>query len=285
MVRRAPLGPLTQGEVDSLIDEKFINFNDGAREIRPDGTSSEWKLLWQFDEFNRRKKEPDPQFVEKLPEERRRRRPMTPEEIASKVEQSAEKELLELDVVDLLKYVEKPGAAPLTPPTPEPFAIGLLAQLQEACHSPRFRWRIGVGVGVLALTLSLVAFLPPLLQSPPQPKRAQVTPPAPPKAKTKKVRQEKTVKAPPKKKAKPRVTASQPPPPKPKRREPIEQEPLDDFVDYPEEEEVIEVSTKNMPATLEPGPLNWGTEPLHKGLDGTYRTLEEHEIHLEEYPR
>lgn len=59
LLQKAPRGPLSRDEVRALIDQGLLRMNDLAMEI-PDpslgasAAKSDWKLLWQFPEFNRR---------------------------------------------------------------------------------------------------------------------------------------------------------------------------------------------------------------------------------------
>ncbi len=87
LLNKVPHGPLSEAQVRALINEGHLRHNDIAYEVRPkpEGdevkVNSEWKLLWQFPEFDRRN-EPDvktswagtatPPSAEKVLEERRK---------------------------------------------------------------------------------------------------------------------------------------------------------------------------------------------------------------------
>lgn len=87
LLNKVPHGPLSEAQVRALISEGHLRHNDIAYEIqpKPEGdevkVNSEWKLLWQFPEFERRN-EPDvktawagtatPPSSEKVLEDRRK---------------------------------------------------------------------------------------------------------------------------------------------------------------------------------------------------------------------
>lgn len=76
LINKSPKGPLTEFEIRSLIEQGVLRVNDVA--FRVDNTQkgqAEWKFLWQFVEFDRRRNEtPEDRAVReaKFAEERRK---------------------------------------------------------------------------------------------------------------------------------------------------------------------------------------------------------------------
>lgn len=71
LIDKTPRGPLTEAEVRTLIEQKIVRVNDLASklEARVEGKKAEWKFLWQFPEFDRRR---DRDGTTKAPVEERR---------------------------------------------------------------------------------------------------------------------------------------------------------------------------------------------------------------------
>lgn len=57
LIDKTPRGPLTEGEIRALLAQGLIRTNDVAYKITEAGSGgkAEWKFLWQFDEFDRRR--------------------------------------------------------------------------------------------------------------------------------------------------------------------------------------------------------------------------------------
>jgi len=55
-VNKSPRGPLTESEVRTLLTQGVVRHNDLAYQVAVDDPKekSDWKLLWQFNEFDRR---------------------------------------------------------------------------------------------------------------------------------------------------------------------------------------------------------------------------------------
>jgi len=101
IVHRKMRGPLTTAEIVLLLEQQVIRRNDIACEIDLDNKtkSTDWKLIWQFNEFDRRANQPKDEAQEKKREERRRDNPgKSPEETLREIPQ----ELLDIDVSELI---------------------------------------------------------------------------------------------------------------------------------------------------------------------------------------
>ncbi len=99
LIQKVPKGPLSREDVELLLKQKQIRFNDLAYKIEDGQTksASSWKFLWQFEEFDRRKNEAqEPPSKEIL--ERRSATTAPP-----KVEDHIPPELLDINPEDLLR--------------------------------------------------------------------------------------------------------------------------------------------------------------------------------------
>lgn len=59
LINKSPRGPFTKNEIEYLLVEGVVRRNDVAFEVSEDGKEvlSGWKLLWQYNEFDRRQEE------------------------------------------------------------------------------------------------------------------------------------------------------------------------------------------------------------------------------------
>ena len=106
LVQRKPRGPMGEPEVQALLNKGIVRTNDLAFEVSPDTGKAltDWKMLWQFTEFDRRAKKlaeekakagPGPTTIE-------RRGPVTAEKIQAKVKEAIPEELLDITPEDLI---------------------------------------------------------------------------------------------------------------------------------------------------------------------------------------
>lgn len=112
ILNKSPKGPLTETEVKTLIDQKFLRLNDLAFEVAPDNSqaTTDWKLLWQFPEFNRRglttndaaKKAPPTPSPEPTPAAAERRVEVPPEEQKRRALQALPEDLAAINPEDLV---------------------------------------------------------------------------------------------------------------------------------------------------------------------------------------
>ncbi len=170
LINKSPKGPLTKEDIDTLLEKKVIRGNDIAYLLPVEGegkTTTEWKLLWQFPEFNRRV---EPTFS---PEKERRETP--PAEPTLGIAETLPQDLREISVEELIPRTTRwevtgEGALPsTTPPT-------------EAETSFLSRTRLAVSTGLLSgLCLLAWAFLsqtPSLESSSPSADRRTASAPA-----------------------------------------------------------------------------------------------------------
>lgn len=64
LIDKTPRGPLSEGEIRALLSQGIIRTNDVAYQVsdEPTAQKAEWKFLWQFDEFDRRRGVQQPKF-------------------------------------------------------------------------------------------------------------------------------------------------------------------------------------------------------------------------------
>lgn len=122
LLNKSPKGPLTTLEVKTLVDRQILRLNDLGFQIGPDEKPlSDWKLLWQFAEFNRRgdasvppagsaPKPPEPKRPALTPEQERRRQ-MSEEEAKRRIIENLPPDLAEINPEDL---VAKPSRTAVT---------------------------------------------------------------------------------------------------------------------------------------------------------------------------
>lgn len=146
LLNKVPRGPLTADQIRALIKEGLLRHNDVAFESTSPGSdpnqkkSSEWKLLWQFPEFDRRLEKDGTPKPEKpawsgastppasdkgAPE---RRRQITPDEASLKTRDQLPTELLDIPPEDLLVHSTAQEAMELdaaVPDAPKSFDLNL----------------------------------------------------------------------------------------------------------------------------------------------------------------
>jgi hypothetical protein len=73
LLNKSPKGPLSEEEIRALLKQGIVRRNDIAYRIPPEGDNkaqTEWKLLWQFPEFDRRADQPAAVAAESTAERR-----------------------------------------------------------------------------------------------------------------------------------------------------------------------------------------------------------------------
>ncbi len=117
LLNKSPKGPLTESEVKALLENGILRPNDAGFQVS-EGTGenpvSDWKLLWQFPEFDRRRNEPTepPSPAPKPPEAagagsgkaEERRRQMPPEEAKKRLMEILPTDLAAINPEDLLSH-------------------------------------------------------------------------------------------------------------------------------------------------------------------------------------
>jgi hypothetical protein len=175
LLNRSPKGPLTEDEVRTLISKGMLRMNDIAYQVSEDGPKgdSEWKLLWQFPEFNRRqpgetagKSEPtEPPNVNSPINERRKQK--DPETVKKEMISELPAELLEIKPEALLPKTtqvllepEPDEIQPGTHPSEiQSSATDILRVPELVASSTKLRWVAGALVGGLILSYSTFRWL------------------------------------------------------------------------------------------------------------------------------
>jgi len=154
ILNRSPKGPLTQDEVKALLDKKLLRLNDLAFQLAPDGSveKSEWKLLWQFPEFNRRgQRGPDvtPQPQQAVQE---RRAEESPEETKKRILENLPADIAAINPEDLIAQRRAPAMSEMREDSEAGSGSGATAAAAAAGRSI-FRFAFAGGL------ISIVAFL------------------------------------------------------------------------------------------------------------------------------
>lgn len=127
LLNKVPKGPLSEEEVKTLLNQGILRLNDVAyrvmAESQPEAGRPEWKLLWQYDEFNRRKVE---KAVPDVPTgEFERRKKVPPEEIRRQALTDLPPDLMEIAPEDLLPRSTSVSL------TPEPHSFDKISSPDE----------------------------------------------------------------------------------------------------------------------------------------------------------
>lgn len=157
LLNRSPKGPLTEEEVKTLLERGILRANDIAYLVsEAEKGKSEWKLLWQFPEFNRRQARPEAVTEESPPPSgmRERRAPTPPEEIQKKAVSELPPDLMEISPEDLLprstQISFKPEPAQIAPTEDQT----LLQEKPEGSGTSLpfdIRWLYGLGAALAVL--------------------------------------------------------------------------------------------------------------------------------------
>jgi len=148
LIQKKPRGPFTEHEINRLLDEGIVSRTDLA--IRIDSTdstmASQWRLLWQFREFDRRVNE---EKINAAPAVVERREEALPTVISKKIEAILPEELHQIAPEDLIPKVSKND--PFIAKTEKLELPRLVKENTKAPHRYRFMYAL--------LALSLVIFL------------------------------------------------------------------------------------------------------------------------------
>jgi hypothetical protein len=164
LLQKAPRGPLTRDEVRALIDQGLLRMNDLAMEITdPESgaarTKADWKLLWQFPEFNRRigeRRKPDtpdaaiPAGAEKRQRSDRRAPELSPEEQRRRILEDLPPEIAAISPSDLAMRSLK---APIRTPSEEEVRSTPTPESKEASPAPRWSRLAAISGGAVAAVL------------------------------------------------------------------------------------------------------------------------------------
>lgn len=107
LVNRAPRGPLSLEEVNSLLQEKLISRTDLALQISDDSAQkSSWKFLWQFPEFDLRAQSQTNTKAESQAGVEQRK-PINPQEVQKKISSILPDEFALISPEDLIITAKK----------------------------------------------------------------------------------------------------------------------------------------------------------------------------------
>lgn len=113
LIQKKPRGPLTEVEIQTLLGKGLLRTNDLGFELdtATGKAKSDWKMLWQFPEFDRRAKADAERAAKGLPPspwvEKRGPAP-TPEKIKAQVNAALPEELLHITPEDLIPHSRAP---------------------------------------------------------------------------------------------------------------------------------------------------------------------------------
>lgn len=103
LINKSPRGPLTEAEVRALLAQGMIRHNDVAYQVTVEAPTqhSEWKLLWQFEEFNRRSPESHPK-KKAVPTDEEKRAKIPEKQLVKQALDELPEDLLDIAPEDLL---------------------------------------------------------------------------------------------------------------------------------------------------------------------------------------
>lgn len=165
LVQKAPQGPYSAAEIQSLLRQGALRRNDVAFMCSGDGRErlSDWRLLWQFPEFDRRNQPKTaaptpPPSAPGSPEPIRynRRRDMTPEEIAKAKADQIPADMMEIQPEELLFHGRASVGAPSVDGEPERIAEPQSRSVSSDAGeegSGWGKWVIAAGVAMAALLI------------------------------------------------------------------------------------------------------------------------------------
>ena len=164
ILEKAPRGPLTTAEVQTLLSRGMLRMNDLALPVVPGAPKSraDWKFVWQFPDFDRRSAVPIEDNTQEMPIPERRAEPISQEKTRSLVQEALPAELLDLPVEDLI-----PKANRRIPS----FDESLVVPEDDEDRAPsvpfwsRSKWLAGAGVGAAGLILLVRMFGPSSMTS------------------------------------------------------------------------------------------------------------------------
>lgn len=160
LLNKSPKGPLSEEEIRALLKQGIVRRNDIAYRIPPEGDNkaqTEWKLLWQFPEFDRRGDQPVKVPTESTAERRilepaveASRKALT--EIPADLLNIAPEDLLPKSTSLQLTVEREPQEISEAPTEPRP-------TFADFENTARNRWVFG-GAGILVTALILYITLP-----------------------------------------------------------------------------------------------------------------------------
>ncbi len=130
LIQKRPRGPLSEQEVNTLLNQGIIRTTDTAIEVTEqdnEKNSSAWKLLWQFPEFDRRKKRAEQAAKDAAKLEAERRQQLTATQLENQVREAIPEELLKIAPEELVLGSKQSGEFDESvQPPPLPLPTGMM---------------------------------------------------------------------------------------------------------------------------------------------------------------
>ncbi|MCB0417882.1 MAG: hypothetical protein KDD39_09540, partial [Bdellovibrionales bacterium] len=113
LVNRIPQGPYTELEIKQLLAKQEFSRNEVGMQVSEDGKSrlSGWKILWQFEEFDRRRKKAGEGANEVAPPPVERRKSLSEPDIQKVTSEKVPEHLMEIAPEDLVPHRENRGTS------------------------------------------------------------------------------------------------------------------------------------------------------------------------------
>jgi hypothetical protein len=153
LINKTPRGPLTELEVKTLLRDGHVRINDIAFKLSPENPKlqSEWKFLWQFAEFDRRRHDRQgaaapPKQLEVPVKESERRKSRTPGEIESQLRSHLSGALSHLTLRDLI--TTQKGRRPVTTEPVEAETAPVAEETPAEAAPSRGPWRLVAGIAI-----------------------------------------------------------------------------------------------------------------------------------------
>lgn len=157
LIQRRPRGPMGEPEIQALLNQGMIRTNDLAFEVSPENGKAltDWKMLWQFEEFDRRAKKAKEEAANASlwgtkppPEAERRNSVPDPAKIKAKVKEALPEELLDISPEDLIPRPGTTGPGSKLPKLEEETPAEVSAKASGGGHAS-LRWA-GMALAAMA---------------------------------------------------------------------------------------------------------------------------------------
>jgi hypothetical protein len=154
-MNRIPRGPYAAEEISRFLDQGLLRATDLAYLSHDDPKAPhEWRFLWQFEEFERRKKGSDGLQPGQVP-----RQTLSTEQIKGKILSQLPSELIDVSREEIDRRIEPEPIADIPPV--QRSKSGLEPEREETLVDSRFEWpsRRSFYLPLVALTIALAVFL------------------------------------------------------------------------------------------------------------------------------
>lgn len=152
-MNRVPRGPYGEAELRALLDRGLIRVTDLAYIPSGDKDIREWRFLWQFPEFDRRKPKDEPtKKAEPVGEAPKPppRRAMDAQEIRNEIVKRLPKDLMDLSSEELLRHAARAPKIPI-PPRRTENAPKVIERPENLPTPTNYLRRLWLPAGVLAM--------------------------------------------------------------------------------------------------------------------------------------